>query len=283
MLYPKAGACQSCVKRSSRQPGLFDDELDPEKIQADDQCLDAFCWAEKSRIFTALKEEELRAKHPNLLRVATNNHCPDENEKPFLKEWDYEKAKQSTPGAKPAIVVHGPGEGKLIWVKPRRDRSDGTGQWKRGEDGQIKPLSMKEKQEQLRHRRMAWVIRRIVDIIDKSTLADGKCPLKDHALLTYSGAYGGNYNAAYSGDDYKPLEKMLTNFSGNSRAAAKQVWRHISGVLKRRLELRVAENAVDRWDEAMALAKMMGMPPEQELMRQAAEEIPDPKSWAVEK
>lgn len=46
-LYPEAGPCSGCRKRTSVAPLLFGDR--PKVLGRDDRCLDAACWAEKLR------------------------------------------------------------------------------------------------------------------------------------------------------------------------------------------------------------------------------------------
>src|SRR5436190_1034485 len=72
-LYPEAGACVACPKRSSHAPDLFAGELDPEnsKTPPGDRCLDRVCWGRKAELFLTRKAEDLRKDHPDL--VLLNN------------------------------------------------------------------------------------------------------------------------------------------------------------------------------------------------------------------
>ncbi|GAC1495754.1 MAG: hypothetical protein NVS1B6_00200 [Steroidobacteraceae bacterium] len=64
-LFPEAGACPECPKRSGYQAALFPD------ITKNDMCLDAACYQTKRANHTARKKAELEAEGKKLVRVTT--------------------------------------------------------------------------------------------------------------------------------------------------------------------------------------------------------------------
>ena len=83
-LLPMVGACTTCEKRSGRQPELFAD--DPEKFDAqkDDRCLDLKCWSEKEQAYLARRMDELKAEHPDLIKIANECYCDDPEILPLM-------------------------------------------------------------------------------------------------------------------------------------------------------------------------------------------------------
>ncbi len=124
-LCPRAGTCSTCPKRSSRIPDLFPDEIpDAEgRPLSGDQCLDPQCWEAKAVAFVKRRAEELRREHPNLILLNGANHVEAGRAKSALgsgaivEPWEAVACKKGDKGAKPALVVHGPGLGKLKWVQ----------------------------------------------------------------------------------------------------------------------------------------------------------------------
>ena len=154
-LYPEAGSCRACLKRSSCHPGLFEDE-DVEKPKKTDRCLDVVCWEEKAKRHLAARESTLRAEHKDLvfLRGGYEPNSPRSDRNNILEDYQVDPAKKSDPGAVPALVVTGRGAGTVRWVKPRRGlgSSLATRQPNRG----LKPGSTRQGRPRLganRHRR----------------------------------------------------------------------------------------------------------------------------------
>jgi ParB family chromosome partitioning protein len=272
ILVAKIGACTTCKKRSSTQPGLFDDELDPDKIRANDKCLDKLCWEQKAKAWLAQKEVELRLQHPALVRVATES-IPYDQAKQFagvLESYKYAKVKKTTPNALPAIVSHGNATGSLIWIKPNAFTERGSNRTHK-EKG--KPQTMDEKQEQLRKRRMALVLQRLIDLIEKTKTAP-KLPIEHYLAL--AAAFGtvepwDCKNRWKLADELCPSDKRL--------ALLDRIWAGLQRGLKQSLTVYTV-GEIDKHDESAAkhVALMLGQD-YAELLNDAKEEIPEPKSW----
>jgi len=116
-LLPKAGACSTCLKRSSCSPGLFDDLPNPSP--KDDRCLDVKCFRAKMRAHIARRYSELREEHPDAVMLARG--YGEQPPRAALSERDVTKAKKGEKGARPALVVTGTGKGSVTWVKVKPD------------------------------------------------------------------------------------------------------------------------------------------------------------------
>ena len=274
ILVPKIGACNACKKRSSVQPGLFDDELDPDKIRANDKCLDKLCWEQKTKAWLALKEAELRQQHPKLVRVATESISYGSKEfAGVLESYQYEKVKKTTPKAVPAVVVTGPGTSSLIWIKPNQP-SERRGKWEIGNDGKVKPLSMKEKQDQLRNRRIALVLQRLIDLIEKTKTAP---KLKNEHYLALAAAFG-TVEPWDCKNRWKLTEEL---FDGDKRSVLlDHVWGGLQRGLKQSLTVyTVSQIDKDNEEAAKQVALLLGQD-YAELLDDATAEIREPKSWS---
>lgn len=160
-LYPEAGACTTCIKRTSTQTNLFD-EVD-EKGKLTDRCIDRLCYGVKTSRHVEAQEAKFREKHPKLLRINNsngngfldNNHPLKEK---ALKSWDYSNCKKSDPAAVPALVVDGPGAGSIKYIKPCDAR-------KGAEAGKTKSLD--EKRVGLEQKRNVLLITNLISLLDK--------------------------------------------------------------------------------------------------------------------
>jgi ParB/RepB/Spo0J family partition protein len=134
-LDPRAGACSACPRRSSRHPGLFDDQqADADDLvagkkaksargtrggEAADRCLDPLCAARKGALLVARKKAELAARHADVV-LLQDGYLPDQIPG-ALRFHQIEPAKKGAPGAVAAVVANGPNLGDVRWVKPRQD------------------------------------------------------------------------------------------------------------------------------------------------------------------
>ncbi len=150
------GGCAQCQKRSSVQPELFHDTTDTAVITKQDRCLDPDCWGRKQQAFIERRKVELddTAIVPVLMVHGVGAECREqEANKGALDNWDYERCKKSTPGAKKALVVDGKDAGKELWIKTRAGANTTGGKTK------MPPLAL---------RRKAHVIRTVAKALEKS-------------------------------------------------------------------------------------------------------------------
>ncbi len=123
-LCPEAGACNVCPKRSSHTPDLFEGEMDAEESKSPpgDQCLDAQCWRRKADLFLTRKAEDLRKEHPEAVLLNNGEQDGVDLEETFqtevLNASEVATSRKSDGNAVPALVVNGPGLGRVKWVQP---------------------------------------------------------------------------------------------------------------------------------------------------------------------
>jgi len=318
-LDPAAGPCAKCKKRSSVQPGLFDDlDKSPEKIKAGDRCLDRRCWQKKAGAMAKAKVDELRKDHKRVLRLYTD-YWEDGRSKPEgaipVNSYDWVKVKPGTKGAVPGVVVHGKGKGAVHWMKERRDEYS-SGRGKR-EPGKPTPLSTRRKQ--LQARRDALFIRSVRSELDVTECAKEKLRVRDEdtelhdrlgvkrpavttglvkmgALAIAWGAasvdgihnpkgYAWMARQSKGGSSWKAVDR-LAKLRGKKAAAA--VTDGLWPGVKLRLDQRLGEDlnvfprdGVKHYSVANAkrIARLIGVDP-RELRRKVEEKIRVPKTWA---
>jgi hypothetical protein len=110
-------SCNSCLKRTSSNPTLFEDF----KVKKNDQCLDGNCWKSKMNVHIKSLTESENKPIPVFggdYLSESNSSCEDESIlKTALSPEKYVEVKADTPGAIEAVVVGGTQEGKKIFIK----------------------------------------------------------------------------------------------------------------------------------------------------------------------
>ena len=158
-LVPTAGACAQCPSRSSCQGYLFDDPISG-KADKTDRCLNDACWESKQQAYLQIREADLRAKYPALVRVSDDYNV----EKGVYRSHSWEKCKKSDEAALPAMKISQPAPGTFLWIRPvgGQVRAAGPAQAaiKRGEEPTPEQLATEllQKQEELAKRReiLTW-------------------------------------------------------------------------------------------------------------------------------
>lgn len=289
-LYPEAGACSACQKRSSCCPSLFEDE-DAEKPKKTDRCLDVVCWKEKSKRYLVAREAQLRAEHDNLV-LLHGEWSPREHNRERKDAADahkFETAKKSEIGAMPALVVDGKGKGTVRWVKPRREYSDSPSVRPKGLDGVAAPKPMKERRALLDRRRKAAAVAAI-------RIQVGVAPTPATDLLVRLAAVFGTSNRrdAFYFDGFDGLDdkgvpihpegvwKLLGRLSKalSETSSRDLLWMHVSEVMAHRLQyMGWQTNMKKLWDDAKHQCEVLGLDSAAAL-QEAIAAIPEPKSWA---
>lgn len=135
-LYPKAGACSVCPKRSSAAGALFTD-LDSKK---GDRCLDGVCFAQKADLFL-IAQLKINLETAPELRLVAESHYPilkvvveaaKDMKVKILKqydEWREDKYHVDLQGKAKGFYVNGPKAGQVItiFIKGEKDKTDSTG------------------------------------------------------------------------------------------------------------------------------------------------------------
>lgn len=168
LLYPEAGACERCMKRSGRHPLLFDEEEDEKGKVPGERCLDRACFFEKSKRALKARIQEVAQEQGNpplLIDAAASHYTGPSKEvaKAFgntVQTLDrFEQCKKTDPKACAALIVNGPGLGTQKYLKPRP--SHGSGSRSRSASApkpekKVRPL--KELRAELEARRKAWMV-----------------------------------------------------------------------------------------------------------------------------
>jgi len=280
-LYPKAPPCSECPKRTSRQGVLFLDDLEEETVKKQDRCLDVACWQRKLAAYIAQRAKELKAEHPNLAFVITNYPSNEEIEEivELRKAWghvqmpfEFSAAKNSADGAQPALVVHGPGAGKLKWIKPSggyqadRERAGGS-------PGTPTPLN--ERREKLNAKRLAAVLKDVQAKLQRVEWPDLK-EAEPGLLLRLLAAFGTHAvsHHAFGGDEWTYFDKTKPGECLN------EAWRHIRALLHSRLASNapITETPPQYRQEAIRVTKLCGFDMKA-IKAEAAQTYPEPKAW----
>jgi len=152
-------ACEQCPQRTGVQPELF-------AGMKDDLCLNGRCYERKRKAYMARRETELRAKHKDLVKIKTDYATGAG--KDVLPTWQYDVCKKSAEGAQPALVVSGPGAGRIKWVKLREEKN-----FAGGDRGLAKPKeSAAEKWKKLEAARWGKVLEELGDRVQAAETGD---------------------------------------------------------------------------------------------------------------
>ncbi len=108
-LYPKAGACVDCKKRTGHNPDLFED------LKGKDHCLDSKCFNHKLDEMIKRGQRELEGEdHYEVYKDWVGNP-----KKEALNVYDWEECKKKDEGAKPALIISGVQRGRRTYAKKR--------------------------------------------------------------------------------------------------------------------------------------------------------------------
>lgn len=288
-LFPEAGACSQCPKRSSCHPGLFEESIDG-KSAANDRCLDTHCYGAKMDRYLERRAEALRKRHGQVVYVADGyghtGEVPGFAQGKLQDAWRLNRAKKSAAGAFPVLVVAGPKAGSSYFATEdenlaRRDRKSPS-----------QPQSAKEKlesrQKRLDGRRKAHAVTAFREALESGATkaptsanlwrlvaAFGtahRCETPGHAYVpdSISGLVGGS---SFRFDPWKAFDQLE-----DAKSTREALWVGVRDVLNRRLTFHNNDQAIERWGEVERIAPVVGEDAGGYLER-AVEAIPEPKAW----
>ncbi len=285
LLFPKAGACATCPKRSSLHPGLFDEDAGDGK---NDRCLDAVCFDEKLERHMARRVTELEAKHGKNLVLLEEPGYVGKYAQRFVKgtnrklvfSYLVRKVRAGAKGAKPAIVVVGQNAGAELWVSTKPERSSGGGRARREPGKMPQPSPLAERVEQLDRRRKAHVIEAFGKMLVKCRVPPA--PEDTEALVALFGTSHrydySNYYDPHRGGSWRDFDKLRKTAVARHFA----LWAAVIPVLTGRLAVHSLDQVPRVWKEAKAIAGVLPYDLSG-LELEAREALPEPKSWANEK
>ena len=130
-LHPVAGPCANCQKRSDCQPELFDaGEFGSggkrKKSKEEVYCLDAACWQKKQELAFERTMQELKTRHPALVKVHPYSAAGG-----CMEAWDLKKCAEKNKDAIPCIAMEncdhlGASKGDFFWAAPVSKNRGGT-------------------------------------------------------------------------------------------------------------------------------------------------------------
>jgi ParB/RepB/Spo0J family partition protein len=284
-LVAKAGACVICQHRSSRRPGLFDDQESPvpdgtEKIDRNDRCLVVSCWEEKRRAWLKRKAAELRSKYPDAITLTS--HWKDKGGAMSMANPNVKESSKSDKNAVPALVIDGPDSGKVRYVVVDQERIDNQ---KKAREKVKDSLGSGKSAKTIDEMRAELKTRRAIRFIQvvAEELEESKAPAADFLARMLS-VFGANGVAEDLGlGTIKPQDAVKD--WDNSRAAGKRqkLWYQV------RVSVRVALDELtgfcDVNEDREAIVGMVseicdgcGID-EKSLWERVAKELPEPAEW----
>lgn len=288
VLVPKAGACETCPKRSGCHADLFDEGLDGKG----DRCLDRQCWKAKHAAYRKLREAELRKEHKDLVLIKGQGYDYDEVQGlKTLDSYQFTECKQSTAGAKPALIVSGKGQGSLTWIKmgsggggtresaAKKKGSAAGKQAAASLDPKASAKLLKEKQEAHELRRWAGVCGHLQEMLEENELPVHPEMRSPAALCHLVRIFGADDGHADGDEDNDGGWDRLMNVQPGGIETLQVMWRMVRARLKSRLQVYTVSSLREEHHEAIkGCAWLLGVTVE-ELKAQADTEIPEPKSW----
>ena len=295
-LDPKAGSCLNCEKRSGKQRYLFDEGDAPRngRIAGTDRCLDPRCFTRKELAHVMRCEASLRAEHPQLrlLRIGMERISPELEEKfgdVLERVYAPNFVRAGAKGAVPAMPVHGPRAGKLVYVETREPTTSATGATRRARDenGKVIPLSLAERRERHQRRRDAYVVKRVGALLEeikpeelRKVAAAGRKKADGEGFdpIGLTLAFGSTRRADGSAhaNAWAEYDQALKQDEEERRAG---VLSDVLQIWKRRLVMHGLENIGVQAYEARRVSAILGFDYEN-LVREAVAELPEPKAWA---
>lgn len=276
VLYPIAGACSTCTKRSSCNPELFDHDRSDAKKKPGDTCLDADCFNHKMRVHNDREEQRLVEKHPNALKV----HDGYGIRRGVLGLGEYERVNKTEPGAVPALLLSDDGPSKLIHIKPKVESRAAK---KAAATASSDPASkLKEKMEQLERRRWAFVTDTVLEhLLKKDDLPAERYYQSARGMLDLVCAFetGGHIGVAMSADydHWSGLLKLRKKDEGVSVAV---VWEKVRPKIYESLRYYQTSGITqDHIDDLYEACTLLGLDVNK-MKAEADEAIPVPKSSA---
>jgi len=280
--------CCQCEKRSSFQPGLFDDTLDVAECRKKDRCLDMECWAAKKAAWIGLKFIEQSKQHEGMMIITNKSGFgelineygqaiyPLLDSGKLLYQNNYRFAKKGDKNAVPAMMMDGEKIGEIKYIIPNHQKQQ-TEAGKKTE----KPKTLKEKQAELESKRWFMVLRYMIREIDKKSWRDLR--YKDlppsEILIRLAAAFGLQSPHLWSGDD-KHWEEFVKLCEQTGDKTYDELWVMLKPQIK---SLITYNDALTRTPQqaiysAKQLAGLLQIDIAK-LMADAAKEYPTPKNW----
>lgn len=165
-LYPEAGACSTCPKRTLNNPGLFDD------ITEGDSCLDRDCLSKKRSVFLEHKKSELEKK--GIVVKITSEYYGHRDNAVTKNNYTIAKSKNECTHTMTGIYVDDSKFGKTTVVctnkkcKVHKDKA--------GKDSSQIRMDNQQKEKKEKAKKVAAdnteILNKVIDTVGKKDLSD---------------------------------------------------------------------------------------------------------------
>lgn len=170
LLFPEAGSCNDCPKRTGNAEDLFS-EFSGKNI-----CTDGVCYKEKERLHIERLIDRAEAAGTPLIKVSGVNYNSKKN---TLGKSDYEPSKAKN--AQKAIFMDGPEKGKMISIVLKQKQKDGSAPLATGPTDKQK---LEQLNEEIKEQRQRCWLERITQELLRQDLKQQILPELMEALLT---------------------------------------------------------------------------------------------------
>lgn len=295
-LVAKAGSCSVCHKRSSCRRLLFSEQVDDDKkaIQKD-KCLDSFCWESKLDAWSVLAWTKAKVDNPDLV-AGLGTYVPDGEQRQSLAKLfgnvliprhELSECKPGTKGSRPIFIVSGPNRGRIVSclfsgdaAKKYTVKSGKTTKGQNPSEEVAKPKTLEEKKKELAARRLCHAIDLLRQKIEKDYADEAPKALNVNDLSIMASLIG-----AGPVDEMVSESKDVFELAKNAdmKTVRIELWKKVACVLSKRLRYYGSKCNVSTafCHEFDGCCKLIGIKPE-DLLDEAAKEIPEPKSWSKE-
>lgn len=286
--------CVKCQKRTSCQPGLFDDTLDPDTLKKNDRCLDRDCWDKKTLAWLKAEFEAKKKELPTLVTITTES--PDYQKSMLFKEvwpdffqhYNIQQARKKDKGTYPGFIIYGKALGTVLWIKPTGSRAQ-----ERMERPAGKPTPLKERKLMLDSKRWAQVLRILIEKIKEVGIDPIIDKYKDDTVaivMALAGTFGtiDKHEHLYKDStvgDWKLFQRfvdyVIEGWPDTIEKIVGKLWEQVRAVLISRLTYGgpISQTPPEYIDEAKNVSNLLGIDIEAMFKKVAEQDYPEPKSW----
>ena len=284
-----AAGCTKCQKRTSCQPGLFDEDLDPQALKKNDRCLDRSCWEDKTAAWLQNEFDAKKKELPGLVAITTEytNYIQDRTFQQiwgtFYEKHRFKQAGKKDKGAVPGFIIFGNALGTILWIKLRGSAAESSTKKTKG-----KPTPLKERRQMLHNKRMVKFSVEMIEQLENKKVTDLNTPDKTAMVMSLAHVFGvkeryEHQSFCFSVHDglkeaWGSLDKLL---SADIKTIRETLWANILPKLKQSLVYAgpITQTPTHRVKAAEKLASIFGID-YKAMQKKITTEMPEPKSWA---